>query len=163
MKISIIVAASQNWVIGKLGKLPWHLAEDLKHFKKTTLHKPIIMGRKTFESIGKPLPQRTNIVISRTLKTLSGCEVYSSLPDAISAHSATDELMIIGGGEIYKAALPLAHRVYLTEVICDIEGDAFFPPIDANDWQEISRDRFQKSDLNDYPFDIIVLERRSAF
>jgi dihydrofolate reductase len=163
MKISIIVATSQNLAIGNNGKLPWHLADDLKHFKQTTLKKPIIMGRKTFESIGRPLPQRQNIVISRTTTEIAGCQVFSSLEHAISAAIAAvntaNEIMIIGGSEIYKSALPIANRIYLTKVQCTVKGDAFFPHIDMSEWQVISHENFQKSSSNDHPFESMILDK----
>ena len=159
MKISIIVAASENWAIGINSKLPWHLTDDLKHFKQTTLNKPIIMGRKTFDSIGKPLPKRQNIVVSRTTKEITGCQVFSSLEEAIANTTTANEAMIIGGGEIYKSALSLASRIYLTKVNCTISGDTFFPPLDMKEWQVISSKKFQKSSGNEHSFEIIVLDR----
>lgn len=159
MKISIIVAASQNWVIGNKNTLPWHLSDDLKNFKQVTLNKHIIMGRKTFESIGRPLPKRKNIVISRTVNKIPGCEVFSSLEDAIIANSTADEIMIIGGGEIYKSALPLTNRIYLTEVKSKVYGDAFFPAIDFSQWEITSRQQFQKNSRNDHPFEIMTLDK----
>lgn len=158
MKISIIVAASQNWVIGNKGTLPWHLSDDLKNFKQVTLNKPIIMGRKTFESIGRPLPKRKNIVISRTVNKIPGCEVFSSLANAITAHNTASEIMIIGGSEIYQAALPMTNRIYLTEVKSTVQGDTFFPAIDISKWKITSRQQFQKNSHNDHPFEVIILD-----
>jgi dihydrofolate reductase len=128
MKLSIIVAASTNHVIGSNGKLPWRLKADLQHFKKVTMGHPIIMGRKTYESIGKPLPGRTNIVLSRTVHQIEGCVVASSLDAALKVASAwgAEEAFVIGGGKVYEEALPLADRVYLTRVQACVEGDTLF-------------------------------------
>jgi dihydrofolate reductase len=159
MKISIIVAASNNWAIGIDDKLPWHLADDLRNFKQTTLNKPIIMGRKTFESIGKPLPQRQNIVISKTTTKIAGCQVFSDPLKAVTALTAEKEIMVIGGGAIYETMLPATQRIYLTKVRCIIKGDTFFPELDMNEWKIISRQQFQKNSNNDHPFEIMVLDR----
>jgi len=147
MKISLIVAMAENRVIGRRGKLPWRIPEDMKHFRKLTMGKPIIMGRKTFEAIGAALPGRTNIVITRG----PGID-HPNLIVAASVHGALslaenygDEVMIIGGGEIYAAALPLADRIYLTEVHENIEGDASFPPLDRSLWAGSGRQDFEKS------------------
>jgi dihydrofolate reductase len=141
MIISLIVAAAENNVIGKDNKMLWHIPEDFKHFKKVTLGKPCIMGRKTYESIldqlGKPLPGRTSIVISRNEYNHEGCIPATSLEDAIEKAKidTNDEVMIIGGAQIYKLSLPLANRIYLTRVHQSPEGDAFFPEFGAN-WKE---------------------------
>lgn len=138
-RVSLIVAMARNGVIGRDGGLPWHLPEDLRHFKELTLGKPIIMGRLTHESIGRPLPGRTNIVISRNpAHDAPGCVVVTSLADAIK-HAATlvgvdGEVMVIGGAQIYREALPRADRLYLTRVEVDAEGDTVFPELDASDW-----------------------------
>ena len=129
--LSIIVAASENNVIGREGALPWRLSEDLRRFKAITMGKPIVMGRKTWESIGRPLPGRQNIVITRQSDfAAEGCTVVSSIDQAIAAAGAADEIMIIGGSEIYALFLPRAQRVYLTRVHTVIEGDASFPRLD---------------------------------
>lgn len=145
MNLAIIVAAAKNGVIGKNNQLPWHLPQDLKYFKAVTLGKPVIMGRKTFESIGRPLPGRTNIVVTRDKLWCPHSEivVVHSLEQAISraadviAASATtmDEAMIIGGAEIYRTALPLANKIYLTEIDAEPDGDAFFSPLDGRIWE----------------------------
>lgn len=137
--ISLIAARARNNVIGVKGALPWHLPADFAWFKKTTLGKPVIMGRKTFESIGRPLPQRLNIVISRTTggdETDMLCWT-TSLEAAleIAKQQGSDEIMIIGGGELYRQAIPIADRLYLTEVALDVAGDAFFPDFDTTQWQ----------------------------
>lgn len=147
MKLSLIVAAAQNGVIGRDNQLPWHLPQDLKYFKATTLGKPIIMGRKTYESIGRPLPGRTNIVISRQPDwNATGVLVAQSVEQALALagqvrneqQQAADEVMVIGGAEIYRHALAIADRVYLTRVHADIDGDAYFPELLASEWTKVS-------------------------
>jgi len=141
MTVSLIVAMAHNRVIGVDNKLPWHLPADLKYFKSVTLGKPIIMGRKTYESIGRPLPGRTNIVVTRNPDWhADGVTVVASLDEAIAAAGDTDEVMIIGGAEIYGAALQAADRLYVTEVDLAVDGDAFFPAIDPALWREAERD-----------------------
>ena len=142
MKLSLIAAVAENGVIGRNNNLPWHLSEDLKYFKRTTMGKPIAMGRLTWESIGRPLPGRTNIVISRDPDLeIAGVKTVSSLPAAIDLAAAIseidgcDELVVIGGGQIYAEALPLAQRMYLTEVHADVTGDAWFPEWERNEWR----------------------------
>lgn len=139
-KITIIVAVSENFVIGIDNKLPWHISEDLKNFKKVTLNHSVIMGRKTFESIGKPLIERRNIVITRdkALK-ISGVEVVTNLKDAIDLTSDEKEIFIIGGEQIYNIAMPLATNMILTKVHTEIKGDAFFPIFNENQWEIISQ------------------------
>ena len=128
-KISISVAIGKNRVIGCENQLPWHLPNDLKHFKQLTLNKPVIMGRKTYESLGKPLPNRRNVIITRNKNyQASGCEIFSSLQEAIDKIDAP-EIIIIGGESIYTQALPLATHLYLTFVDAEIQGDTFFPEI----------------------------------
>ena len=135
--ISLVVACGQNNVIGSDGGIPWHVPADLKQFKSLTMGKPIVMGRKTFQSIGKPLPGRPNIVITRHPEfAAEGIRVVNSLDAAIEqARALGDEIMIIGGGEIYQAALPIADRIYMTRIELEPEGDVFFPELDAVDWQ----------------------------
>ena len=147
MKLSLIVAAANNNVIGRNNELPWYLPQDLKYFKSVTLGKPVIMGRKTFESIGKPLPGRTNIVVTRQSEwKVAGVLVAQGLRDALEIadqfraeqHQLSDEIMVIGGAEIYRNALPLADRVYLTRIEVDIPGDAYFPALPASEWKLVS-------------------------
>lgn len=144
MKLAIIVAAARNGVIGNNNQLPWHLPQDLKYFKAITLGKPVIMGRKTYESIGRPLPGRTNIVVTRSGDwQADGVVVVNSLEQALvearkalaNSTASVSEAMIIGGAEIYRSALPLVERVYLTRVEIEPEGDAFFPALPDTDWQ----------------------------
>lgn len=141
MKVSLIVAMADDGVIGINNQLPWHLPADLKYFKAVTMGKPIIMGRKTFESIGRPLPGRQNIVITRRHDwAAEGITVVQSTEAAVAAAAGADEVMVIGGAEIYRAMLPLVDQLYVTEVALAVEGDAFFPAIDPAVWRERSRE-----------------------
>ena len=140
-KISIIVAMSENSVIGLNNQLPWHISEDLKNFRKTTLNHCVIMGRKTYESIGKPLKDRRNIVISRSKSLLiDGVEVVNSLDRAISIVDDSSEIFIIGGEQIYTISLPMATHLYVTKVNGEYKGDAFFPDYIQDEWKEIARE-----------------------
>jgi dihydrofolate reductase len=160
MQLSIIVAMDRNRVIGKNDALPWHISEDLKHFKKITMGKPIVMGRKTHESIGRPLPGRENIIITRDKNyKAEGCTVLHSLEDIFKHCKDVDEVMITGGSEIYRYALEKASRLYLTEVHAEIEGDTFFPEFDRNEWQETSREAFNADEKNDYDYSFVVLDK----
>jgi dihydrofolate reductase len=160
LKLSIIVAVAENHVIGRDNQLIWHLPKDLRMFKNLTTGHPIIMGRKTFESIGKPLPNRTSIIISRNTDFVAeGCIVVNSLADAIAEARKieTQETFIIGGAEIYKIALPMCDKIYLTRVYHNFEGDTFFPEIKLNEWQEIKREINQIDEKHLYPFDFVEL------
>jgi dihydrofolate reductase len=140
MSLSLIVARASNGVIGKDNQLPWHLPADLKYFKAVTMGKPIVMGRKTFQSIGRPLPGRQNIVVTRNPDFDSnGITVVHSVEAAIEAANQVAEIMLIGGTELYKLSLPLVDRIYLTEIHQDFDGDAHFPLLNSQ-WQEISRE-----------------------
>lgn len=155
----LVLARARNGVIGKEGKLPWHLPEDLKHFRRVTTGHAIIMGRKTYDSIGRPLPNRRNIVVTRNgALRIEGCEVVTSL-DAALALAAPDDPAprVIGGAEIYLAALPRATRIYLTEVDEDVEGDATMPPFAVSEWEEIDRRRGDTPNVS-----FVTLRRRSA-
>jgi len=163
MKISLIVAMDRRGVIGANGKLPWHLPADLKHFKAVTMGKPIVMGRKTHESIGRVLPGRENIVLTRDPGYVApGCTVLHSI-DAVLAHcGVAEEVMIMGGAELYSQFLPLAGRVYLTQVHADVEGDTYFPQWDrlrGDRWREISRLDFSADGGSPIPYSFSVLER----
>ena len=145
-RLSIIAALARNRVIGRENRMPWHLPEDLKRFKQLTLGQAVIMGRRTFESIidtvGKPLPGRDNIVVTRSqVWTRPGCRVANSLEAAVTAAQSSSEAFVIGGAEIYALAMPLAQRLYLTEIEREFDGDTFFPEFDRSDWREISRER----------------------
>jgi dihydrofolate reductase len=166
MRLSLIVAFSTNRAIGSDNKLPWRLSGDLRRFKEITIGKPIVMGRKTFESIGRPLPGRTNIVMTRDLGySAHGVTLVSDFTDAVAAgkiaaeKAAVDEIMVIGGASIYSEALPFAHRLYITEVHCEIEGDVTFPYINSADWIEISRNHCaaEPNETCDYSF--VVYDR----
>jgi len=158
--ISIIVATDTENAIGKNNQLLWHLPKDLQFFKKTTSGYPIIMGRKTFDSIGKPLPNRRNIVISRQANLkIEGVEVYHELSDALKACEEEKELFIIGGGEIYKQALPLAQKIYLTKVNHKFDADTYFPSIDAEDWKVIEKEDNFKDEKHQFDYSFIILER----
>jgi len=163
MITSMIVAVAQNGVIGLDNQLIWHLPNDLKQFKRLTTGHPIIMGRKTFESIGKPLPNRTSIVITRSKEwAYEGVIVVHSMEEAIAAAQATqtEEAFVIGGAEIYRVAFPLANKLYLTEVKADFEGDAYFEPINPNEWKEISRQSHSEDEKHSVPFDFVELVRK---
>ena len=163
MTISLVVAASSNNVIGRDGGLPWHLPDDLRHFKRITTGKPVIMGRRTFESIGKPLPDRRNIVMTRDPDyVVDGCDVVSSASDAIDLVEGAAEAMIIGGGMVYHDFLPLADRIYLTRVQAQVEGDTHFPEVDEATWQLMSSEHHAEDDEHRYAFDMMVFERRRA-
>lgn len=166
MKLAIIVAMANNRAIGKDNKLLWYLPEDLKYFKRVTMGKPIIMGRKTFESIGRPLSGRLNIVVTRQKNwQYDNVRVVNSVEDALQVAEAqafidgVQEVMMIGGAELYEAALPQAERLYLTRVDAELEGDAFFPVFDENQWMEKSREEFSSSDNNPYNYAFCVLEK----
>jgi dihydrofolate reductase len=159
--ISIIVAASTNNAIGKQGELPWKISDDLKRFKALTLGKPIVMGRRTYESIGRPLPGRQNIVITRQAGfDAQGCDVVASPQEALRVASSAGEIFVIGGSEIYALFLPKAHRLHLTRVHTHIDGDAFFPDIDEQIWQLVDAEAHVASDVNQFPFEFRTYERK---
>ncbi len=152
-KISIIVAMNNKRVIGLNNALPWHISEDLKHFKKLTLNHSVVMGRKTFESIGKPLKQRKNIVISRNESlNFEGVMIVNSIDKAISIANDESEIFIIGGEQIYSISLSIATHMYITEVNHNNEGDAFFPNFKKNQWSEISRQNLTSENGLDFSF-----------
>jgi len=166
MKISLIVAVSQNNVIGRDNQLPWHLPEDLQYFKAVTMGKPLIMGRKTFESIGRPLPGRANIVITRNPDwTAEGVEIVADIEAAFACAqnacsvSGGDEVMVIGGEQIYRSCLARSDRLYLTRVEARVEGDAFFPKLDEDDWQQVAEKMPEKVEKHAYRF--LILDRKS--
>ena len=133
--ITLVAAMAKNRVIGYQNQMPWHMPADLKHFKAITLGKPVVMGRKTYDSIGRPLPGRRNIVISRQIDLqIDGCEVVHSLDEALSTLAGAKEIMIIGGGTLYEMTLPQADRLCLTLIDCECDGDAFFPAWDKQEW-----------------------------
>ena len=163
MTISLVVAASKNNVIGRNGGLPWHLPDDLRHFKRLTTGKPVVMGRRTFESIGRPLPDRRNIVMTRDANyAAEGCDVVTSVDDALDAAHGAEEAMVIGGGQVYRDFLPRADRIYLTRVQADVEGDTFFFDIDQTCWQPVSSKHHDADAKHAYAFDLMVFDRRPA-
>jgi len=166
MKLAIIVAQAANRVIGIENNLPWHLPEDLKYFKQVTMGKPIIMGRKTYESIGRPLPGRTNIVITRNadfsaegVRVVSSLDAARELAESICEIEGHQEVMVIGGSQIYGQTLPVADRLYLTQVHADVEGDAWFPEFNVDQWQEMGREDYRACERNPYDYSFIVMDR----
>jgi len=162
MNLSIVVAASDNNVIGKDNRLLWHLPNDMKFFKNTTWAMPVIMGRKTFESLGKPLVGRTNIVITRQKDwKAEGVKPVETIDEAIRAAQATDalEAYVVGGGEIYKQTLPLTNRIYLTRVHTKLEGDTMFPPLNGKEWKLLSQLDFKSDAKHKYDYSFQVWSR----
>jgi dihydrofolate reductase len=165
--VALVVAVGENAGIGKDGTLPWRLSTDLKFFRKVTLGKPIIMGRRTFESLGRPLDGRSNIVLTRYKDyEAPGTIVLHSLKEAleraktIAKRDGVDEIMVIGGDSIFREALPLAGRIYLTEVHASPPADVFLSDFDVSDWAELSREPHEAGPKDDYPFSFVLLERR---
>ena len=158
-KISIIVAVDKNWVIGKQGGLPWKLPADLKHFQDLTTGHTVVMGRKTYDSIGKPLPNRINIIVSRNndLK-ISGCIVVKSVEEALGVSPNNQDIFIMGGGEIYRQSLPFAQIVYLTRIDYEFDGDIFFPELNSSEWQEVERKDFRADSNNPYGYSFLVFQ-----
>jgi dihydrofolate reductase len=160
MRISIVVIIAENGAIGKDNALLCRLPDDMKYFKTITMGKPIVMGRKTYDSIGRPLPGRLNIVVSRQADlAIPGCVVVASLKDAIAAAGDVAEIAVIGGAEIYRHALPLANTIYLTRIHASLEGDVFFPPLVDAQWFEAHREYHAADERHVYPFSFITLER----
>nr|WP_024871249.1 type 3 dihydrofolate reductase [Tolumonas lignilytica] len=162
MLISLIVAMAKNRVIGRGNQMPWHLPADLRHFKNVTFGKPVIMGRKTFESIGRPLPGRRNIVISRNSDwQADGVERVESLQAALERVNKEAEVMIIGGGQLYQEALPLADRLYLTQIELTVDdADTWFPDYLVFHWEQVAEDKHQADEKNPYAYCFATLERR---
>ena len=162
MKLSLIVAMDEQGTIGREHGLPWRLSADLRHVKARTMGKPIIMGRKTHESIGKPLPGRENIIISRNANYKSdGCLVFSSIAAALDYCRDQPEVIIMGGAELYRQTLARADCIYLTEVHAKVEGDIFFPEYKAGAWKEITREDFKADEKNEFDYSFVVLKRIS--
>jgi dihydrofolate reductase len=162
MTVTIIAALARNRVIGKNNRMPWHLSEDLRRFKAMTLGHPVVMGRKTFESIGKPLPGRDNIVVTRSpVFAAPGCRVVHSLAEALTAVQGAAEVYVIGGAEIYALALPLADRLALTEVDAAVDGNAYFPDFDRSAWRELSREPGLAPGPDGLRYDFVTYERRA--
>ena len=151
--ITLVAAMAQNRVIGIDNRLPWHLPEDLKHFKAVTLGKPVIMGRKTYDSIGRPLPGRRNIVVTRQHDwSAAGVEVAHSLETALALVQQAESACVIGGADLYRQALPLAHRLELTEIAESYQGDAHFPAFSADEWREVRRESHRSEQGLGYAF-----------
>lgn len=159
--LSLVVAAGENNEIGKDGRMPWHLPADLKQFKSLTLGKPVIMGRRTFEAIGKPLVERRNIVVTSNPEFHApGCELAASFTDALVIAAGVAEIMVIGGAQIYRAALPRAQRIYLTRVHARFDADTFFPQLDSAEWLETGREDHAADERNPFNYSFSTLERR---
>lgn len=166
LPLALIVAAAENGVIGRNNALPWHLPGDMQYFRRVTMGKPIIMGRRTFDSIGRPLPGRANIVITRSDSfATEGVKVAHSLDEAcalaadIALIDGAEEAVVIGGAQIYREALPMAARLYLTRVHAEVPGDVYLPEIDFSVWREVTRERFAAQDPNPFDYSFIVYER----
>jgi len=163
MILSLIVAMDRNRIIGLNYKLPWRQSSDLQYFKKITMGKPIIMGRKTHESIGRVLPGRENVVISRDKSyRAKDCTVLHSLECVYAKFHDTDEIMIMGGADLYEQTLAKANRIYLTEVHAEVEGDTYFPEFDREIWEETERQDFKADEKNEYDYSFVILERNQT-
>ena len=161
-RMSLIVAMARNRVIGRNNTLPWHLPADLKHFKALTMGHHIVMGRKTYESIGKPLPGRTTVVVTRNAELkIEGCAIANSLEQAIAACAGDDEIFIIGGAELYAQALPLVDTLYVTEIQRDVEGDAHFPEFNRGEWREESREMCSQQQPQPLEYHFVTYRRNS--
>jgi dihydrofolate reductase len=159
-RVSIVVAMDDHGGIGHEGRLPWHLPSDLKRFKALTLGKPVIMGRRTHESIGRPLPGRTNIVVSRQPGlAIEGCTVVPGLDEALAAAAGAEEVCVIGGAEIYRLALPSADTLHLTRVHATVDADTHFPSIDAAEWEEIAREDCPPDERHAHAYSFVTLRR----
>jgi len=166
MKIVLVAAIGENGVIGREGQLPWRLRSDLQHFKKVTLNRPVIMGRKTYESIGRLLPQRTNIVLTRDFGLVApGAVLATSLDGALAfarddaKKRGVDEIMVIGGSDVFAATMAMADRLEITRVHVSPEGNVLFPPIDPDEWREVARERHKRGPQDDVDFTTLTYER----
>jgi len=160
MIVSIVVAIAENYAIGKNNQLLWHMPADLKHFKNITTGHTVIMGRKTYDSVGKPLPNRRNIIVTRQDIKIEGCEVVKSIEDALALCANEDEVFIVGGAEIYKLAMSKTDRIYLTIIHHSFDADTLFPEIDYMEWKETEREDHQPDERNKFPYSFITLERK---
>lgn len=162
-RLSVVVAADERGGIGHAGGLPWHLPADLKRFKAITMGKPILMGRRTWDSIGRPLPGRRSIVVSRQAGlAIEGAEVVGSLEEALRVASDAPEACVIGGAELYRLALPMAGLVHLTRVHATVEADTFLPELEPSDWEEVSSERHPADERHAYPYSFVTLRRVRA-
>ncbi|MCJ7839178.1 MAG: dihydrofolate reductase [Burkholderiales bacterium] len=160
-RICLIAALAANRVIGNNNKLPWHLPADLKRFKSLTMGHPLVMGRKTFESIGRPLPGRRNLVVTRNHGySAPGCEIVHSLDEALEACRGTTTIFIIGGAQLYRESLPRAHRLEFTEIHAEFAGDAVFPEYSRAEWREVARETHRAEAGVDFDYDFVRYERR---
>lgn len=160
-RISVIAAMAANRVIGQNNRLPWHLPEDLQHFKALTMGHHIVMGRKTYASIGKPLPGRTTVIVTRNMDyAVPGSIAVNSIDAAVAACHGDSEIFFVGGAEIYAQALPIADRLYLTEIKRDFPGDAFFPAFDPADWREVSREKHVSRDEPPFEYHFVIYDRK---
>lgn len=160
MILSLVAAMTPKHVIGKNNQLPWQMPADLAHFKKLTLSKPIIMGRKTYQSIGRLLPGRKNIIVTRDKNfQVEGAEIFHDLNTALKSVEHYPEVCVIGGGDIFTQALPLADILYLTYIYTDITGDSFFPDVDKNKFTEVSREEHKADEHNPYDYSFVMLKK----
>ena len=160
MLISLIAAMDRQRLIGVENRLPWYLPADLRHFRRVTMGKPILMGRKTYESIGRPLPGRHSIVVTRDKDfSAQGCTVVPSIEKALAAGGPYPELVVVGGASFYAQLMHRAQRMYLTLIDAEFQGDTYFPVYQAADWREVSRNDFQADEENAYPYSFVTLER----
>ncbi len=162
MKISLIAAMDNHRLIGRENGLPWHLPADFSHFKQVTMGKPVIMGRKTFESIGRPLPGRTNVIISRSGFSAEGVIVVDSISAALQAVEGAEEAMVIGGANLYEQMLPMAHKMYLTLVDAECDGDAWFPSFDESEWEVVDEFSHPADEKNNYAFRVVTYQRKTV-
>ena len=162
MILSIVAAVARNRVIGNDNRLPWRLPADLRRFRALTWGKPVVMGRLTHESIGRPLPGRRNIVITRHERVMDGCERARSFPDALAMTAEAPETVVIGGARCYRDALRVAHRMYLTRIDADFPGDAWFPEWDPADWVVRERERFPPGEAVPFAYEFLLFERQST-
>lgn len=163
VKVTLVAAVAANGIIGRDGGMPWHLPADLAHFKAVTMGKTLLMGRRTHEAIGRALPGRLNLVLSRDARyRAAGCQVVASLEEAmaVAKGAGADELMVIGGGRVYADTLPMASRILLTEVKADVEGDTAFPALDPAVWREVARQEREADEWNPCHLAFVELVRR---
>lgn len=161
--ISLIAAMTKNRVIGSQGQMPWHLPAELAYFKKITLGKPILMGRKTYDSIGRPLPNRRNFVLSRQPDlVIPGCEIVRSLENVLATIDPSEELMIIGGSSLFEQTIDLADRMYLTFIECELSGDSYFPDWNSLEWKEVSSEFHPQDHRNQYAFHCVEFNRKPS-
>lgn len=161
MSLSLIVAMAQNRTIGLNNALPWHCPEDLKHFRMLTMGHHLIMGRKTFDSIGRPLPGRTTVVVTRNPELkIAGCLIAHSLEEAIALCAGDSEPFVVGGAELYAQALPLVDTLYVTEIQQEVEGDAYFPPLDHTIWHEITREKHRQTTPQPLEYHFVTYRRK---